>query len=112
MTLAALLEAFDRLDLGELPDVHALDNDRAQILWLFAAIKKTGFDSLTAAEVSNLLRDRCGVAVSRQRVAGILDNEHGTTVARIGKKNPARYKLMRKGEDEVLAIDKDAGVYR
>ena len=70
MTLAALLEAFDRLDLGELPDVHALDNDRAQILWLFAAIKKTGFDSLTAAEVSNLLRDRCGVAVSRQRVAG------------------------------------------
>ena len=43
MTLAALLEAFDRLDLGELPDVHALDNDRAQILWLFAAIKKTGF---------------------------------------------------------------------
>ena len=105
MTLAPLLEAFDQLDLSVMPDVHALENDRAQVLWLLAAIRKTAVDCVTAAEVSNLLRDRCGVAVSRQRVAGILDSEHGTTVARIGRKNPARYKLMQKGENEVLAID-------
>jgi hypothetical protein len=38
-------------------------------------------------------------------VAGVLEAEKGTAVARIGRKSPARYKLMRAGEDEVLAVD-------
>ena len=109
MSESSISEAFDGADLSQMTDLHSLESDRLQVFWILAAIKKTGtIDSVTADEVSTLLRDRFGIAVYRQRVAGILESEKGGAVTRIGKKSPARYKLMRAGEDEISATDTQA----
>jgi hypothetical protein len=106
MTLASLIEAFDQLDLAQLPDPHELETDRLQTLWILAGVKRIeSVDTITADEVSSVLRDRFGISVSRQRVTAILDAEDGDTVARVGRKKPARFKLMEKGDREVCSAE-------
>jgi hypothetical protein len=91
-----------KIDKSGLPDVHSLNDERLQVLWVLAAAKRgPEVQGLSANAISEILRDGCGIAMSRQRVAGILQSET-RCVARQGNSNPPRYLIMRYGEDELL----------
>lgn len=87
-----------------LPDVHELD-DQQKILWLLTLSKgNAGSDGLTSAQISERLADQYGIAISRQKVAAILDNERGQGTIRVVRRNGRTYfKVMRRGEDEILS---------
>ncbi|MBF9233326.1 hypothetical protein [Microvirga alba] len=102
MSSSPHVEVFRGLDTSELPDVHTLATDRLQVLWILVAAKWGGAAiSLTAGEISDVLQNVCGIAVSRQRVSAILSTERQST-SRAGRKAPARFQVMKKGEDELL----------
>src|SRR5216683_2399529 len=84
-----------------LPDIHGLSAERLQVLWVLAAAKiEPSLDSLSAAEISEILRDSQGIDIPRQRVAGILQKEAGT-VSRLRKGKKRYFKIMRSGEKEI-----------
>jgi hypothetical protein len=92
---------WDEVDKTGLPDVHTLELDRLIIFWVLAVAKRLdGLGHLAASEVSIILRDYCGIALSRQRVAGLLQSET-KAVARVAKSEPPRYLIMKQGEDEL-----------
>jgi hypothetical protein len=86
-----------------MPDIHQLDA-RHQIIWLLTASKaKCEADWLTAAQISEQLADRYGIAISRQRVVVILDHERSLgTVTVVRRHGHTYFKVMRRGEDEIF----------
>jgi len=87
----------------DLPDVHQLE-PRQQILWVLTAAKvEPGSDLLSCAEISDALADRCGVAMSRQKVAAIIEDERVSgTVLMVRRGRVAYFRVMQSGEAEVL----------
>ena len=103
MNNVQVLSAFNQLNTSALPDVHSLQHERLQIFWVLCAAKGQGaLDTLTASQISMVLRDCCGVAISRQRVAAILSRE-GDTVAKRKLKGRQHFKLMKAGEDTLAS---------
>ncbi len=91
-----------KIDKSGLPDVHSLNDERLQVLWVLAVAKREPkLQGLAASMISEILRDDCGIAISRQRVAGMLLAET-RCVARYGNSTPPRYQIMKCGEDELL----------
>ncbi|MCF6110014.1 hypothetical protein [Mesorhizobium muleiense] len=88
------------LDPSDLPDPHGLDDDRLRVLWVMMAADK-GATGIGAAEISAFLEKECRIALPRQRVSAILGKERASIV-RVGRKAPAKFKIMKQGEDEVL----------
>jgi hypothetical protein len=84
-----------------LPDIHQLDS-RQQVLWVLV-MSKAESGQLTSAQISEILADRYGIAVSRQRVMAILEKERAAgTVAMTRRGGLAYFKVMYRGEEEVL----------
>src|SRR5258708_37112435 len=88
---------------NSLPDIHQLE-ERQQVLWVLADAKASPhFDGLTAAQVSDFLANRCEIAMSRQKVAAILEKERVSgTVTAVRRQHLAYFKIMRRGEDEIV----------
>jgi hypothetical protein len=95
-----LVSEFARVDAAEYADIHRLQNEREQSLWVMATSKnEVGIDFVTPAEISDVLRDRYHIAVPRQRISALLHKEKGTVARR--RTNGKQYFIMRKGEDEI-----------
>ena len=87
---------FLRVDVSGLPDIHALANERLCVLWVLCAARKDpSLTLLTPAQISDILRDCCEIAISRQRVSAILAKETGT-VARIRINGKQHFKIMKR----------------
>jgi hypothetical protein len=87
----------------ELPDVHQLE-PRQQVLWALTAAKiESGSDLLSCAEISDALADRCGIAMSRQKVAAIIEGERASGAVLVVRRGSATYfRVMQSGEAEIL----------
>jgi hypothetical protein len=97
-----LIAEWDTVDKTGLPDIHSLADERLQVFWVLAVAKRERkLQGLTASIISDVLRDRCGIALSRQRIAGLLQSET-RSVARADGSTPPRYLLMKQGEDELV----------
>jgi hypothetical protein len=93
--------AFRHVAVDGLPDVHGLAEERLQILWVLLAGKSdVSLEMLSAAEISDILRDSQGIDIPRQRVTGLLRREVGT-VSRVKKDGKRYFKIMRAGEQEI-----------
>lgn len=92
-----------------LPDIHRLE-ERQQVLWVLAAAKsEPRFDGFPAAEISDFLADRCAIAMSRQRVTALLKRERASgTVALTRRNRLAHFKIMKRGEDEIVSASASA----
>ncbi len=86
--------------------LHDLNDDRLRVLWVMRALKGyNNLNGLTSAQISDLLRDGCGIALSRQRVAAILSNESGAVAKRkVGGK--LHFRIMKSGEDLLGSSDR------
>jgi hypothetical protein len=101
VTAAPHVAAFRNVAVEGLPDVHGLAEERQQVLWVLMAGKNhVRLESLTASEISDILRDSQGIDIPRQRVIGLLQREAGT-VSRVRKKGKRYFKIMRAGEQEI-----------
>src|SRR5712692_863954 len=93
--------AFRHVTVDTLPDVHGLAEERLQILWVLLAGKSdVSLEMLSAAEISDILRDSQGIDIPRQRVTSLLRREAGT-VSRVKKDGKRYFKIMRAGEQEI-----------
>jgi hypothetical protein len=102
--MADLVDQFRAMGDPGLPNIHALEDDRLQSMWVLHAAKEhLATPWMTAAEISTVLRDAYGIDVSRQRVQGILGGEKGT-VARRTVKGRRFFQVMQAGSDEVTAV--------
>ncbi len=98
-----LVEAYEAVDVSQYPDVHSYAEDLDALLWvLMVAVKGSAKGSLTAAQVCGILRDVYGRDVSRQRAATLLGGARGL-VAMKRPRREAVFKIMKKGEERVLA---------
>jgi hypothetical protein len=92
-----LVIAFRGVDVGEYPDVHALDDDLDAALWvLMVGTEKLDLPSMTAADVSTVLTTCYLRPLARQRAAVVLSSAKGLVVKR-PKSSPARFSIMRAG---------------
>lgn len=92
---------FGEIKDSALGDAHNLSEDRLRVLWVLAATKDDSeLAYLTPAQISDILCDREGVDVPRQRAAGILQKEIGT-VTRKRYQGRNKYKIMKKGIEEI-----------
>jgi hypothetical protein len=99
-----LVDQFRAMGDSELPNVHALEDDKLRSLWvLHVAKEKLGTAWLTAAHISLVLRDAYGIDVSRQRIQALLGVEKGT-VARKTVKGRRLFQVMQRGSDQVTAV--------
>lgn len=98
---SAHVAAFRKIRIDTLPDVHGLADERLKVLWvLLVGRAEESLELLSAAGISDILRDSQGISIPRQRVAGILQREVGT-VSLIRKGGKRYFKIMRSGEQEV-----------
>jgi hypothetical protein len=86
-----------------LPDIHQLE-ERQQVFWALVAAKSfPHFDGLSAVQISEFLANRCEIAMSRQKVAAILEKERiSGTVTMTRRQRLAYFRIMRRGEDEIV----------
>lgn len=102
MSMAALIVEWDGVDKAGLPEIHSLASERLQVFWVLAVAKRDPkLQGLTASAISEILRDKCGISLSRQWIATLLQSET-RSVARANGNIPPRYLLMKQGEDELL----------
>jgi hypothetical protein len=107
VTNQQLLGTLKNADLGRLPNIHQLSESRLVVLWILAAVKGSEVSlGLSSAQISDLLRDGCGIAMSRQRVKAIVENENGT-VAKLRQGSNSYYKIMRSGEELIAGSAHD-----
>jgi hypothetical protein len=98
-----ILKAFSQADTSGLPLLDQLSDERAQILWILAVgARQEASRSLTASDISEVLRESYGYAVSRQRVSAILGNER-TTVHHSKVGGRWVYRIMKPGLSELEA---------
>lgn len=103
-----LAAKFKGADLSDLPSLAAMSDDRRKALWVMLV----GRDRLappvrlTPHEISVVLRDTYGVALARQRIAGLFANER-TSVAQRNRGGQVEYQLMEAGASEVLRSGPD-----
>jgi hypothetical protein len=92
-----------------LPDIHRME-ERQQVLWVLVATKADPhFDALSAAQISDFLANKCEIAMSRQKVIAILEKERAAgSVVMTQRKRLAHFKIMRRGEDEILSASTNA----
>src|SRR5438105_1337782 len=87
--------------MTEPSSVYLLPSERLQV---FAALRALGAldqsQGATAAQISDFLRDQCGVAISRQRIMALLSKERAA-VARRRIRAQQHYKLMKVGAAEL-----------
>src|SRR5579885_2763406 len=101
MSVKPHLTRFAELRGSAIGDPNALPDDRLRVLWVLAATKDDlDLAYMTSAQISEILCDGEGIHLSRQRVAGILQKERGT-VAKRRHQGCTRYKIMRRGIDEI-----------
>lgn len=101
MSKPTYLAVFRPLKTSHLPDLHQLD-ERLQVFWVLAVAKAEPLiEGLTSAQIAAILQEICGVAVTRQRIAAILEKARGFVAVnrRYGVKH---FKLMKRGEDDLL----------
>jgi hypothetical protein len=92
-----------------LPNIHELE-ERQQVLWVLVAAKSDPrFDGFSAAQISDFLANRCEIAMSRQRVTALLERERTSgAVTLTRRKRLAHFKIMRRGEDELVSASTHA----
>jgi hypothetical protein len=96
-----LTAAFAAADLSGFPNIRALADEREQVIWvLWVGRDKATSPTLSAADVSSVLRDVFGIHISRQRVQSMLAAERRTIVPR-RKGRETGYQVMQAGIDEV-----------
>lgn len=100
MSTPAHVAIFKSLVTDDLPDVHRLE-DRLQVFWVLAASKpEPAVQSLTPAQIADILQESCGIAMTRQRVMAILSQSAGFVAVsrRAGRK---QFRIMKRGEDDL-----------
>jgi hypothetical protein len=101
MSATSHLERFAEIRGSAIGDPNTFSDDRLRVLWVLAAAKDDpDLAFMTPAQISDILCDREGIHLPRQRVAGILQKERGT-VARRRRQGRYRYKIMRQGIEEI-----------
>jgi hypothetical protein len=109
-----LVPRFQKVDVGEYPDVHLLTDELDAALWvLMVGAEKLGLSDFTASEVSDVLTHGYLRPLTRQRAAAVLASANGLVVKK-PKSSPARFVVMKTGMDrlrgkqsDVLLIDPD-----
>lgn len=105
--LSELPSMFRKADLSAFPPLAGLPDARSQALWvLWVGKDRVGETMMTSTEISSVLRDAFGIAVSRQKIEAALSKERGT-VFRLKKDGRRVYQLMQAGIDELAAKRED-----
>ncbi len=96
---------FKRFDVGALPDVHGLDDEARQVLWVLTACRNDHLLEWTSpTEISDVLRDCARIDIPRQRVQVLLEQERKQgAVTRQRKDGKRKYMIMRPGEQKLSA---------
>ena len=98
-----LVSRFLDADIEDRARVAALEGPAQQVLWALAmCAEHLGVTRLAAQDVSVILRDAVGVAVSRQQVSAVLDSATGK-VARHQAARRTECQIMKAGVDDVDA---------
>jgi hypothetical protein len=103
-----LANRFKGADLRDLPSLAAMPDDRRKSLWLML-VGRERLDPavrLTPHEISVVLRDAYGIAITRQRVTSLFASERAA-VAHRRRGGQVEYQLMESGAAEVLASGPD-----
>jgi hypothetical protein len=99
-----LVQAFQAASLASLPDIGVISDERLQALWtLHVGQERASVEMMTPSEISLVLRDAFGVALSRQRIEAILSNEK-QAVAKRRKNGKRAYQVMKAGISEVEGV--------
>lgn len=103
MSISSLLSSFKSADLSSFPDIHSVINDEDKIIWILSVIEEFGTDEyVTSTDISYILTDYFGVAISWQRVSAILKIECGIkTVAKKRVKGRQHFRVMKSGADRI-----------
>lgn len=103
--MLAHVATFKKFDVSALPDVHGLDDEARQVLWVLTACKGDHLLEWTSpTEISDILRDCARIDVPRQRVQALLEQERKQgAVTRQRKNGKRRYMIMRPGEQHLIA---------
>jgi hypothetical protein len=100
----AHVASFTRLDVGVLPDVHALSDEARQVFWVLTACKTDPLlEWSSPGEISDILRDCARIDIPRQRVGSILERERKQgAVSRQRKNGKRKHMIMRPGEERLI----------
>lgn len=94
-------QSFPENEPNSIPNLHAIDSDIARCLWILYVSKEcVGQPWMTPGEMEQVLRDRYGLHLPRQRIPGVLASAPGYTSR---KKLGGRfsYQIMKPGVDEL-----------
>jgi hypothetical protein len=106
------LTAFARLATDSLPNIHQLDETR-QVFWILSAAKfDPSISVLTAAQVAEIGCDLCNISLSRQRVLAIAAQAKAAgQVTSIRRNKKSYFKIVKRGEDELLGGGDDGALF-
>jgi hypothetical protein len=98
------IEDFSGVDPGELPQLSAMPDDRAKVLWvLWVAKERLNTPMMTPGQISGVLRDAYGYRLSWQKIQAILNGESKTVARRRASKRRA-YQIMQAGIEEIAHV--------
>lgn len=110
--MSDIVDRYQKVDIGEYPDVHLLADDLDVVLWvMLVGSEKLGLTEMTAAQVADVATHGFLRPLSRQHATAMLTSANGAVI-RKPRSSPVRFVLMKWGinrireqQMDVLLID-------